>query len=160
MSKAEIDKIVIHTESMVKGFFGEYRWLSNFHDCQVVYEGLEYLNSEAAYQAAKTDDMFTKQQYQKMSGNESKKASKDLRITREWDTIKRRVMYDILKDKFTRNEDLKEKLLETGSKYLEETNYWDDTFWGVYMGKGKNHLGELLMKVRNELTMTDGFKQL
>ena len=151
MSQERIDEIVIHTESMIKGFFGEYRWLSNFHDCPIVYEGLDYLNSEAAYQAAKTDDMFTKQRFQTMDGNQSKKASKELRINREWDTIKVRVMYDILKDKFTRNEDLKEKLLLTGDKLLEETNYWGDQYYGVYMGKGKNMLGLLLMKVREEL---------
>ena len=131
MSQERIDEIVIHTESMIKGFFGEYRWLSNFHDCPIVYEGLDYLNSEAAYQAAKTDDMFTKKRFQAMDGHQSKKASKELRINREWDTIKVRVMYDILKDKFTRNEDLKQKLLLTGDKLLEETNYWGDQYYGV-----------------------------
>lgn len=153
MSQEQINEIVIHTESMIKGFFGEYRWLSNFHDCPIIYDGLDYTNSEAAYQAAKTDDMFTKQRFQKMNGTESKKASKDLKVGREWHDIKKKIMYDVLRDKFTRNEDLKQKLLLTGSKYLEETNYWNDTYWGVYMGKGKNMLGELLMRVRNELNL-------
>jgi ribA/ribD-fused uncharacterized protein len=151
MSQERIDEIVIHTESMIKGFFGEYRWLSNFHDCPVVYKGLEYLNSEAAYQAAKTDDMYTKKQFQTMSGNQSKKASKSLRTDSMWHKNKSKIMYDILLDKFNRNEDLKKKLLLTGDKLLEETNYWNDTFWGVYMGKGKNMLGTLLMKVREEM---------
>ena len=37
----------------IKGFFGEYRWLSNFHICRVWFEGLCYPSSENAFQAAK-----------------------------------------------------------------------------------------------------------
>jgi ribA/ribD-fused uncharacterized protein len=155
MSQEQINEIVIHTESMIKGFFGEYRWLSNFHDCPVIYEGLEYLNSEAAYQAAKTDDMYTKNRFQTMSGNESKKASKQLKLKSDWNQVKKQIMYDILRDKFTRNEDLRQKLILTGSKYLEETNYWADEWWGVFKGRGKNVLGELLMKIRNELKLEE-----
>ena len=58
------------------------------------------------------------------------------------------IMEAILLDKFTRNEDLKAKLLETGGKYLEETNWWNDQFWGVCNGKGENTLGKVLMKIR------------
>jgi len=34
-------------------FDGEYRFLSNFYDAPVWYEGLLYQNNEAAFQAAK-----------------------------------------------------------------------------------------------------------
>ena len=39
---------------------------------------------------------------------------------------------------------------------LVEGNYWKDTFWGVdeKLG-GKNHLGRILMEIREELK--DGF---
>lgn len=43
---------------------------------------------------------------------------------------------------------LQAKLLETGNEELVEGNYWGDTFWGVCRGRGENHLGKLLMKVR------------
>ena len=56
-----------------------------------------------------------------------------------------------MKQKFTKHKDLKEKLLATGDAYLEETNHWHDTFWGVCKGKGQNHLGKILMEVREEL---------
>jgi predicted NAD-dependent protein-ADP-ribosyltransferase YbiA (DUF1768 family) len=49
-------------------------------------------------------------------------------------------MYDIVFDKFTRNKSLGDKLLETGDKYLEETNHWHDTCWGVCNGVGTNWL--------------------
>lgn len=147
----EIERITIHTDTVVKGFFGEYRWLSNYHESPVVYEGLEYGSSEAAYQSAKCDDEFVKSQFQTLSPIESKNLSKRIPVKKNWNDIKKQVMYDVLISKFTLTPELKEKLLQTGSKYLEETNYWQDTYWGVCDGKGKNALGELLMKIRNEL---------
>lgn len=154
MSTEKIEKIVVHTPKVVKGFFGEYRWLSNYHVCFVEYDGLMYNSSEAAYQSAKTVDMYTRGRFTSMKPDESRKFGQSMKHRSGWDRIKIDVMYEVLKDKFTRNEDLKMKLLETGSKYLEETNYWGDTFWGVCEGKGKNHLGELLMRVRNELLLS------
>ena len=59
-------------------------------------------------------------------------------------------MKTILLDKFTRNLDLKEMLLETKGKYLEETNWWGDKFWGVCNNTGQNQLGQLLMAIRDE----------
>ena len=41
----------------------------------------------------------------------------------------------------------------TGNLVLEEGNGWHDTFWGVDLktGEGENHLGRILMQVREEL---------
>jgi ribA/ribD-fused uncharacterized protein len=159
MSQDRIDSIIIHTESFVKGFFGEYRWLSNYHMCEVIYNGEAYTSSEAAYQAAKTEDEYVKGLIRKMGPKESRDYTRKMKPRKDWEAIKKQVMYDVLVDKFSRNVILKEKLLETGAKYLEETNYWNDTFWGVCEGKGKNHLGETLMKIRNELKLEkNGFK--
>lgn len=42
-----------------------------------------------------------------------------------------------------------QRLLETGNKYLEETNWWGDTFWGKDLkGNGENTLGRLIMEIR------------
>ena len=62
-------------------------------------------------------------------------------------------MYEIVKAKFTQNEALTQKLLQTGDMPIEEGNAWNDTFWGVDIrtGEGENHLGEILMQVRKEL---------
>ena len=56
---------------------------------------------------------------------------------------------DILKIKYS-NEELKQKLLATQNLYLEETNTWGDTFWGVCNGKGYNMLGHLTMAIRDD----------
>jgi predicted NAD-dependent protein-ADP-ribosyltransferase YbiA (DUF1768 family) len=43
------------------------------------------------------------------------------------------------------------KLLNStkGCKLINTNTYRDD-YWGVYMGKGKNVLGKLLMKIRDQ----------
>ena len=46
---------------------------------------------------------------------------------------------------------LREKLLATGDAYLEEGNNWGDTIWGTVNGRGQNHLGRLLMEVRDAI---------
>jgi N-glycosidase YbiA len=42
-------------------------------------------------------------------------------------------------------------LLDTGDAELVEVNHWRDFWWGVCNGVGANHLGRLLMTIRNEL---------
>ena len=60
-------------------------------------------------------------------------------------------MYDVCKQKFTENEDLKIKLLQTGLEPIVEGNTWGDTYWGKCKGVGQNKLGQILMRIRNEL---------
>jgi predicted NAD-dependent protein-ADP-ribosyltransferase YbiA (DUF1768 family) len=60
-------------------------------------------------------------------------------------------MEDLVRLKFTTHPDLCERLLTTGDAELIEGNSWNDTFWGVCRGKGRNELGKVLMKVRSEL---------
>lgn len=58
-------------------------------------------------------------------------------------------MYEGLTAKFTQNENIRLKLLETGDrKLIEHTDR--DKFWGDGgNGEGKNRLGILLMKLRS-----------
>lgn len=142
----------VHDDKNIKGFFGKYRWLSNFHECEIVYEGLMYPSSENAYQAAKviTED---RHKLQTCSAAESKKVWKTCKkidaSPEAWEARKYRVMSEILFDKFNRHADLVQKLMDTGARYLEETNHWGDMFWGVDIhGGGKNNLGKLLMEIR------------
>lgn len=141
----------INDVDCIKGFVEENRWLSNFYPCVVVYEDKTYKNSEAAYQAAKTLNLEERIPFETMGAGTSKRKGQLVTIRPDWDEVKLNVMYDIIKDKFCRNLELTVKLLETGDKYLEETNWWNDTFWGVCKGVGTNHLGKILMKVREEL---------
>jgi predicted NAD-dependent protein-ADP-ribosyltransferase YbiA (DUF1768 family) len=69
----------------------------------------------------------------------------------EWNTVKISIMRSLLEQKFDAkmNPELRAQLLATGTKHLEEMNWWGDTFWGTNKeGKGENMLGRLLMEVR------------
>lgn len=46
---------------------------------------------------------------------------------------------------------LRKWLLETGEEELIEGNNWGDKFWGQVNGIGENHLGRLLMEIREEI---------
>jgi ribA/ribD-fused uncharacterized protein len=65
--------------------------------------------------------------------------------------VKDDIMYEGLRAKFTQNEDIRQKLLETGDrKLIEHTDR--DKYWGDGgNGEGLNKLGILLMKLRAEL---------
>ena len=140
---------IVHDEKNVKGFFGEYRFLSNFEVSDVYFEGEKYTSSEAAYQAAKSLDPFIRSQFQGISPSQTKKMGRKITVRSDWERMKRDVMSVIVFDKFYRNLSLREKLLSTGEKYLEETNHWNDQIWGVCEGKGENSIGKILMKVRD-----------
>lgn len=134
----------------ISGFQGNYRFLSNFWPCKVVFEGMEYPSAENAYQAAKTLDEAQRKQIAQLTAGKAKRAGKKLFPREDWDNIKLVTMELILLDKFSR-QPLKQQLIHTGEAHLEETNTWGDTFWGVCDGKGANHLGMILMKVRANL---------
>jgi ribA/ribD-fused uncharacterized protein len=140
----------VHDLDNIKGFFDSYRWLSNYHEVPVMFEGVMYPSSEAAYQAAKTLDLEARKAFVLMKANESKKAGKALKNIRPgWNDIKYEIMAQIVFDKFMRHKDLRSRLLDTGDRYIEETNHWKDTYWGVCNGVGQNNLGKILMKIRD-----------
>ncbi len=141
------------TDTEIRGFFGEYRFLSNLYriDQMVVVDGIAYPASENAYMAQKTNDLKLRKIFGHLSPSEAKTLGRNI-IVRECWTDEERIaaMLKALRVKFSVPE-LAVKLLDTGDKYLEETNYWGDTFWGVCDGVGENHLGKLLMQVRGEI---------
>ena len=148
-------KIAVHDAKSIKGFFGAYRFLSNFHLCEVEVEGLVYPSSENAFQALKVEE-YQRDRFVNISPLDSKREWKscDLidRNAREWDARKYKVMDHVVWCKFDQNPDLKKLLLDTGEKYLEESLWWRDLFWGydVNLKKGENNLGKILMNIRQE----------
>lgn len=159
--KGQWRNIITHSDSEIKGFFGEYRFLSNFWLAIVSYEGINYSSVENAYQAAK----YSKEKRNYFLDCTAKEAViysrdivPDLYSSEEWNTMKINIMEKLLFQKFDVhvNPGLFLLLKETNDRYLEETNYWNDTFWGVHTtsskekGIGENHLGKLLMKVREK----------
>jgi ribA/ribD-fused uncharacterized protein len=113
---------------------------------------VEYPSSEHAYQAAKTKDKkMRKKIAQQPTAWQAKDLGQKIELREDWEERKVEIMYRILRAKFKQHKDLREKLLATGDAELIEGNTWNDTFWGVCQGKGKNMLGKLLMLLRIEL---------
>jgi ribA/ribD-fused uncharacterized protein len=139
-----------HNEYEIRGFFGDYRFMSNFYSCKLPFWGVTYNSSENAYQAAK---VIPEERIKlvDVTAGQSKKVWKTLqRIDYpDWDAVKFDIMAEIVFLKFLHNKDLRQKLLDTAKKYLEESNHWNDRDWGVCNNVGKNYLGKILMKVRD-----------
>ncbi|WP_295031466.1 NADAR family protein [uncultured Methanobrevibacter sp.] len=136
---------------MIDSFREEYYFLSNFYHVDVEYDGIVYKNTEAAFQAQKVLDDNEKLLFSDLYPREAKKLGRRVKLRKDWNDVKDNYMYEICKAKFTQHEDLAEKLLETGDEELVEGNTWNDTYWGVCNGKGKNQLGKTLMRIREEL---------
>jgi N-glycosidase YbiA len=136
---------------VIDSFQGEYRFLSNFWPAVVRFDGMTYPTVEHAYQAAKTMDMKERLRISELATpGLAKKAGKKVKMRSDWgDEVKIIFMRLFLTLKF-QDPKLRKKLLQTGTEKLVEGNTWGDTFWGVCDGKGKNHLGKLLMEVRKQ----------
>lgn len=138
---------------MIESFSGEYRWLSNFWECNIPYGR----TTEHAYQAAK----FTSEE-DRLKILECSTPGKAKVLVRsmkpdntEFHKNKLLIMRRLQKAKFCKinNPELVKLLLDTNDMYIQEGNHWGDEFWGVNLktGKGKNNLGIIIMSIREEL---------
>jgi ribA/ribD-fused uncharacterized protein len=81
---------------------------------------------------------------------QAKKMGRNIKTVKDWDKIKINVIRKVLNNKFRDNPDLLKMLRDTGDALLIEGNTWGDRFWGMCNGHGLNHLGKLLMEIRDD----------
>lgn len=135
----------------IDSFTGQFSFLSNFHFSPVQYDDVTYSTVEHAYQAAKTQDKNERSVIAAApTPGKAKRLGRKVKMREDWDKIKVDVMKELLEQKF-RISHFKNMLLLTYPQQLIEGNTWGDTFWGVCNGRGSNHLGLLLMEIRNQL---------
>ena len=142
-------------ENKITSFRGDYFFLSNFYPCAILYNGYLFGSVEAAFQAQKVINSRDQVSFTQMSPGQAKKYGKTVELRKDWEDVKLSIMEDIIREKFIYDPDLIKMLLDTGDKELIEGNNWNDTFWGMCRGKGENHLGKILMKLRAELRMKE-----
>lgn len=148
------------TTPVIAGFFGDYRFLSNFYtgsgqQLREVFRGnqLSYPTVEHAFQASKSLDVTKRLQIALLvTPSEAKRFGRTLVLRPDWESVKDDVMLYWVREKFYRSPQLQERLIRTAPAHLLETNTWGDLYWGVDpAGNGKNRLGGILMQVRDEL---------
>lgn len=179
----------------IKGFDGEYSFLSNFYEREIVqrvslYDQKEveqykcgelsilvpkctiecyWPTAEHAFHAFKVFKDYkypTVQEAGKFvefleceTPGKAKRLGRKVDLdTKYWDSVKDTIMYKILDLKFSKDHwNLRQKLKGLKDCYLEETNTWNDTYWGVCNGVGQNKLGQILMKLRDEILEEDSY---
>lgn len=138
-------------------FYGENRWLSNFWKCEAPIflpgDSKEYPTVEHAYQAAKT---FNTTHRAAIAAGDAAFAKRFFKTRKEairpdWNQVKLLIMELCLRQKFAVGTELAKKLDATGNCNIIEGNEWHDVYWGQCpLGTGENHLGKLLMKIRDD----------
>lgn len=143
---------------MIDSFSCDYAFLSNFFPSPICIDGLVYPTVEHAFQAAKVKDREIKKQFtqiRKPAG--AKSLGRKVSLRHDWEHVKVSIMTDLVRLKF-QDPELAQRLLDTGDQRLVEGNHWNDRFWGVCSGYGRNELGKILMKIRDELRVASGLE--
>ena len=86
---------------MIDNFRGEYEFLSNFYSSNVVFEGVSYRTSEAAFQAAKTiratpelTATVREFKFSNVSPTKAKSLGRHMALREDWEEIKDPLLYN------------------------------------------------------------------
>lgn len=81
----------------------------------------------------------------------------NVRLRPDWEQVKQLIMYDGIRAKFQQHTSLLQLLLDTNELVIIE-NSPRDSYWGIGKdGNGENHLGKLLMSLRQEFKSNSNF---
>lgn len=148
----------------ISRFRGDHFFLSNFYRHPVEFEGETYPSVEHAFQAAKTNDPVIRERIRRAKDPQAaKRLGRQVMLGEDWEWRRFAVMNMLLRRKFA-DPELRALLDETKGHVLIEGNNWGDRIWGmvrvmrttpwddkpVPCWDGDNHLGRLLMEIRDE----------
>ncbi len=144
---------------MIASFTGRHAFLSNFYPSPLIdpeMPDLVWRTLEHWYQANKAstlEDLLWV--HESESPGVAKKRGRRVELRSDWEEAKLDVMAMGLRLKFEPGSPLTFWLLETDPEELVEGNYWGDRYWGAVREdgdwSGHNHLGRLLMELRDDL---------
>jgi len=147
------------------GTEGPYGCFSNFYPCKFTWENKQFNCSEQAFMWAKAmyfKDLEIEEKILKETDPKKIKAlGRKVKNFNEnmWSEVSYNFMLTINIAKYSQNEELKNKLLNTGVAYIYEDSPFD-YLWGVGKdGSGKNLLGKVLMEVRDYFNAIDFIKE-
>ena len=132
----------------------QYGALSNFSPHGIEMDGAWWPTVEHYFQAQKFADEAYRERIRLSHSPKGAKTlgrSRKLPIRSDWDEARDEFMYVACAQKFQTHQDVRELLLSTGDEELIE-NARSDYYWGCGQnGSGQNQLGQILMRVREEL---------
>jgi ribA/ribD-fused uncharacterized protein len=132
----------------------EYGAFSNFAPYPIRLKGKTWPTSEHYFQAQKfagepDEEEIRREKSPMIAARMGRSRKRPLR--KDWESVKDQIMHEAVLAKFTQHDDLKAILLATGDarivEHTENYSYWGDGG----DGSGKNRLGIILMRVRDEL---------
>lgn len=146
---------------VIDSFLKEYFFLSNFYQHDLIpdmtWPDIKYPTVEHAFQAAKSLNRSERMRISELATPaDAKRAGRVIKLRPDWEEIKIDIMTRYLREKFSIPK-LRERLLATGDAVLVEGNNWHDNFWGdchcpsCKNKIGYNHLGQTLIKIREEI---------
>jgi N-glycosidase YbiA len=132
----------------------DYGCFSNFSSHGFGLDGKYWPSSEHYFQAMKFKGTKHEEDVRKAkTPKEAARRGRDRKrpLSKKWESSKDQVMYRAVLKKFESHDDIARVLISTGAEKLVE-NAPGDYYWGCGAnGTGKNRLGQILMKVREEL---------
>ncbi len=131
-----------------------YGELSNMYPCKIWFDNRWWDSSEHLYQSFKFLDFETQEKIRLCkSPMAAAFEGRDRRniIRPDWDLVLEDAMMTAIRPKFAQNKNCKDVLLSTTGRLLVELSFKDD-YWGSRPDlSGRNRLGHVLMKHRDEL---------
>ena len=135
--------------------------LDNFSPFGLIINDLYFPTSEHAFQYLKfidTNKEVAEEIRKSLSPDEARNIAHKNKKFRpsNWSDIKYNKMEDVLRLKVNQNPRVKEVLLNTNNLIIAECCIDEDTDWGIdNNNQGNNHLGNIWMKIREELKNVD-----
>lgn len=146
----------LETSGEIVGFYErEFYCLSNFSSFQVEWREKLWPTSEHAYQAShflENAPELAEEIFRARSAHEAFKIAKANagKVPEDWNERKVAIMEDIVRHKLEQNPYVMHKLMQTGDREIIEDSPKDD-FWGWgENGDGRNELGKIWMRLRDE----------
>lgn len=134
----------------ILGFSGDWAFLSNLYPSPLEWMNFLYPCVENAFQAAKTSDHEVQRRLTELSPDDAAAYGRMVPLRPDWEEVKLDVMTSLLALKFEIPV-LRRRLIASAPKELVNLNWWGDRYWGRVKLQGENHLGRLLMELRETL---------
>lgn len=131
---------------------GPFGMFSNFYHIPIIIDDKKYNTVEHYFQSQKSPYPKMQEEIRKCSTpQQAKSMGSSIQLRRDWEQCKENVMMKALRAKAYSSVEFRELLLSTGTREIVENNPYD-SYWGTgSSGYGKNRMGKLLMRLREEL---------